>query len=176
MVAQVGLMHVLIPALRSNQKMKIKLAFLGIFFLLTANAFGQVNRQELLNKLKQQTDSRCASPEFKPYYEKTPCLANQINFQYVSDNSKITAVQKKVFQNLRSAIDENQRERVRVDRETGFGWAADLMEQFLIPPNDANNLDLLNGKITWGEYNTKRRDIFNNFMVEVKKAASKQGF
>jgi hypothetical protein len=156
--------------------MKAKLLLLSTALLLTGNLCAQSSRQIELDKLKQQTDSRCASPEFKPYYEKTPCLANQINFQYVSDNSKITAIQKKVFQNLRSAIDENQRERVRVDRETGFGWAADLMEQFLIPPNDANNLDLLNGKITWGEYNTKRRDIFNNFMVEVKKAASKQGF
>ena len=156
--------------------MKAKLILLGTALLLTSNLSAQSSRQIELDKLKQQTDSRCASPEFKPYYEKTPCLANQINFQYVSDNSKITAIQKKVIQNLRSAIDENQRERVRVDRETGFGWAADLMEQFLIPPNDANNLDLLNGKITWGEYNTKRRDIFNNFMVEVKKAASKQGF
>lgn len=156
--------------------MKAKLILLGTALLLTSNLSAQSSRQIELDKLKQQTDSRCANSEFKPYYEKTPCLANQINFQYVSDTSKITPTQKKVFQNLRSAIDENQRERVRVDRETGFGWAADLMEQFLIPPNDANNLDLLNGKITWGEYNTKRRDIFNNFMVEVKKAASKQGF
>jgi hypothetical protein len=154
--------------------MKIKLALLGILFFLTANVFGQVNRQEQLNKLKQQTDSRCANAEFKAYYEKTPCIANQINFQYVSDTSKITPIQKKVFQNLRSSIDENQRERISVDRATGFGWAADLMERFLIPPNDANNLDLLNGKITWGEYNTKRRDIFNNFMVEVRSAGSKQ--
>lgn len=90
------------------------------FFLLTTNAFGQTNRQEQLNKLKQQTDSRCANPEFKPYYEKTPCIANQINFQYVSDTSKITPIQKKVFQNLRSSIDENQRERISVDRATGF--------------------------------------------------------
>jgi hypothetical protein len=156
--------------------MKAKLILLGTALLLTGNLSAQSSRQIELDKLKQQTDSRCANSEFKPYYEKTPCLANQINFQYVSDTSKITPTQKKVFLNLRSAIDENQRERVRVDRETGFGWAADLMEQFLIPPNDANNLDLLNGKITWGEYNTKRRDIFNNFMVEVKKAASKQGF
>jgi hypothetical protein len=154
--------------------MKIKLSCLSIVLLLSSNGWAQTNRQIELDKLKQQTDSRCANPEFKPYYEKTPCLANQINFQYVSDTSKITQVQKKAFQNLRSAIDENQRERVRVDRETGFGWAADLMEQFLIPPNDANNLELLNGKITWGEYNTKRRDIFNKFMVEVRSAGSKQ--
>ncbi len=156
--------------------MRAKLLFLSTVLLISGNLFAQTSRQIELDKLKQQTDSRCADSEFRPYYEKTPCLANQINFQYVSDTSKITPIQKKVFQKLRSAIDENQRERIRVDRETGFGWAADLMEQFLIPPNDANNLDLLNGKITWGEYNTKRRDIFNNFMVEVKKASSKQSF
>jgi hypothetical protein len=156
--------------------MRAKLLFLSTVLLISGNLFAQTSRQIELDKLKQQTDSRCADSEFRPYYEKTPCLANQINFQYVSDTSKITPIQKKVFQKLRSAIDENQRERIRVDRETGFGWAADLIEQYLIPPNDANNLDLLNGKITWGEYNTKRRDIFNNFMVEVKKAASKQGF
>ena len=154
--------------------MKIKLAFLSILFLLIGNVFGQATRQELLDKLKQQTDERCASPEFKPYYEKTPCLVTQINFQYVSDTSKITPVQKKAFLKVRAAIDENQRQRIQVDRETGFGWAADVLEQFLIPPNDANNLDLLNGKITWGEYNAKRRDLFNNFMVEIKKAGSKQ--
>ena len=154
--------------------MKLKFAFLGFAFLLMGNAFGQVNRQELLDKIKQQSDERCVSPEYKPYYEKTPCLANQINFQYVADTSKITPVQKKAFLKVRAAIDELQRQRIQVDRETGFGWAADVMEQYLIPPNDANNLDLMNGKITWGEYNTKRRDIFNNFMAEIKKTGSKQ--
>ncbi len=154
--------------------MKVKLAFLGILFLFIGSAFGQINRQEQLDKLQKQSDERCASPEFKAYYEKSPCRTNQINFQYISDNSKITPAQKKIFLKLRAAIEEGQRQRIQVDRETGFGWAADVFEQFSIPPNDANNLDLLNGKITWGEYNTKRRDIFNNFMVEVRNAASKQ--
>ena len=154
--------------------MKIKLTILGILFLLIGNVFGQANRQELIDKLTQQSNERCVNPEFKPYYDKTPCLASQINFQYVSDTSKITPTQKKVFLAVRAGIDESQRQRIKVDRETGFGWAADVVEQFSIPPNDANNLDLLNGKITWGEYNTKRRDIFNNFMVEIKKAGSKQ--
>ena len=154
--------------------MKIKLLLVSILLLSFGSVFAQVNRQELIDKLKQQSDERCASPEFKSYYEKTPCLTNQINFQYVSDTSKITPAQKKAFLKVRSAIDETQRERIRIDRETGFAWTADVMEQYLIPPNDANNLDLMNGKITWGEYNTKRRDIFNNFMAEIKKAGSKQ--
>jgi hypothetical protein len=154
--------------------MKIKLALLGIALLFIGSAFGQNNRQEMLDKLKQQSDARCLSPEYKAYYDKTPCLANQINFQYVADTSKITPAQKKAFLSVRAAIDDTQRQRIQIDRETGFGWAAEVMEQYLIPPNDANNLDLMNGKVTWGEYNTKRRDIFNNFMAEIKKAASKQ--
>ena len=154
--------------------MKIKVLLISIIFLLTENVWAQVNRQEELDRLKQKTEDRCASPEFKLYYEKTPCLATQINFQYVSDTSKITQAQKKDFLKVRAAIDESQKQRNQLDRETRFGWVADVVEQFSIPPNDANNLDLYNGKITWGEYNTKRRDIANDFMAELKKAGSKQ--
>jgi antitoxin component HigA of HigAB toxin-antitoxin module len=154
--------------------MKAKLLVLSVALALVGNVLAQSNRQEQLDKLKQQSEERCASPEFKAYYDKTPCFANQINFQYVSDTSKITPAQKKTFLKVRSEIDASQRERNRIDRETGFAWAVDVVEQYLIPPNDANNLDLMNGKITWGEYNTKRRDIFNNFMAEVRKTASKQ--
>ena len=58
---------------------------------------------------------------------------------------------------------------MRIEREAGMHEIVHLKEQLLIPQNDANNLDLYNGKITWGEYNTKRRDIFNNYLSEVKK-------
>ena len=148
---------------------KSKSAFLGIAFLFIGSAYGQTNFQEAIDKLNQQSNERCANPEFKAFYDKTPCTTRDINFQYVSDATKITPTQKKVLLLAKSSIDAIQKERMRIEREAGMHEIVHLKEQLLIPQNDANNLDLYNGKITWGEYNTKRRDIFNNYLSEVKK-------
>lgn len=160
--------------------MKLFNSFLLIAVLVTGNAIAQqpvavlspspsTDFKEDMEKLKQKTAERCANPEFKEYYDKSPCLAEQINFQYVSDTTKITPAQKKVFAKVRADIDASQKERARIDRESGNGFAADTALRLLAGPNDANNLDLYNGKITWGEYNAKRREIFSNFIAELRK-------
>ena len=124
-----------------------------------------------MERLKQKNAERCANPEFKEYYEMSPCLVEEISFKHISDTTKITPEQKKVFAKVRAEIDASLRERARIDREAGNGFAAETALRFLIPQNDANNLDIYNGKINWGDYNTKRREIFNNFIAEMRKGA-----
>jgi hypothetical protein len=45
----------------------------------------------------------------------------------------------------------------------------DLQKRTSRIANEQNNLDLYNGKITWGEYNQKRKNIYLELTAAIKK-------
>lgn len=112
-------------------------------------------------RLTNEAKANCANPEFKPYYSKTACTALEITFEQLADSTKITPAQKAVLPKLRAVIDENLKARNALNRRAGGRNAkiADYVVGNIMPQNDKNNLDLYNGKITWGEYNQRRKDI-----------------
>lgn len=122
------------------------------------------------DRISEQGKANCANPEFKPYYAKTACLAQDITFEQLTDATKITPIQKTALVKQRAAIAENQKARLELNRRAGGKAAkiADASATSLIPQNDQNNLDLYNGKITWGQYNQKRKDIYLQFMEKIK--------
>jgi hypothetical protein len=124
-----------------------------------------------VNRLKLKSEERCASPAYKLYYEKTACVADNITFEQLTDKSKITPAQKQTLVKVRAMVDEVNKEQNRLARMHGGligAKRADLAESSLFPKNDKNNVELYEGKITWGEYNQRRKEIYINFMNEVK--------
>jgi len=118
-----------------------------------------------VKKFQERVKSQCLSIEFKEYYAKTGCLPADITFEQLADTSKITPSQKVVMLKARSMADSANKEVLMIYKNSGqsiFQKYANLIEFTVMPQNDSNNLDLYNGKITWGEYNQKRKEIDAN--------------
>lgn len=103
----------------------------------------------------------CEKNEYAPLYLKTPCKSSDINFEQITDSSKISRAQKILLPKWRTEVDELYKERNQFARENG--WAFDReWADYLDASNsevDKYNLELFGGSITWGEYNQKRKDL-----------------
>ncbi|MBU3547498.1 hypothetical protein [Polynucleobacter sp. P1-05-14] len=137
--------------------------------MATAGAQSQV--QSEMSQIKARQQATCSNPDFKLYYAKSSCLAEDMTFEQLADSTKITPAQKAVLVKQREAVASQQKDQMEINRRL-FGAqgakVADLAQSTLIPQNDKNNLDLYNGKITWGEYNQKRKEIAATFSAAVK--------
>jgi hypothetical protein len=123
------------------------------------------------DNLTAQLNAVCIKPELKEYYAKSSCRANEVTFSQLADDTKITSAQKAILTMQRDSSSEI----IKIYKELQIKYfgeigrkRVDLSNSFLEPKNDDNNLDLYNGKITWGEYNKRRRDISNEYQNKIK--------
>lgn len=138
----------------------------------TKNTYSRSSLDDESKRLNLKAESNCQKPELKEYYSKTPCHVAGITFEHMSDDTKITPAQKNAMQKARILADDLNKEQLVINRTFGGergGKVSDLIESTSSPQNDKNNLDLYNGKITWGEYNQKRKEIFTNISEAIKK-------
>lgn len=121
------------------------------------------------NELKQQYDayaanvvSMCARDELKEYYKKTACKAPDVSFEQIADSTKVTPSQKTALVKQREQVALLEKENDAIQRQRGSAGekVMAISNSFVRPENEKNNLDLYNGKITWGEYNKRRKEIF----------------
>ncbi len=128
-----------------------------------------IQNQARMSDLKQQFDrlndtatAMCSKEELKEYYKKTACKAPDVSFEQIADTSKITAAQKAALVKQRENVALIEKERAVIQKQAGPSGnkALDISTNFVQPENERNNLDLYNGKITWGEYNKRRKEIF----------------
>jgi len=133
-----------------------------------ANADGFKRSQD---ELKARIEEICGTVTYKDYFSKTACKASDITFDQQLDSSKITSAQKILLKEI-------QPKQVAISREVGQSFktyygatgvrVSDLVEGKLIPESEKNALALYSGKITWGEYNTKRKEIFASYINDVR--------
>jgi hypothetical protein len=120
---------------------------------------------------RELVKANCAKPEFSEYNAKTSCLAGDITFAQLADDTKITKEQKAILPKQRESIDELHKLyfelQVKYFGDVGRRMV-DLTKTFLEPKEQVNNLDLYNGKITWGQYNTNRKATFTEFQTKLK--------
>jgi len=127
---------------------------------------------EVIKQTNLRAENNCKKPELKEYYSKTGCNIPDINFEHLSDTSKITPSQRVAMQKARALADEINKEQRKAHRDYGGAMGnkiADLLDTKFAPQNDKNNLDLYTGKITWGEYNQRRKDIFANLIDAINR-------
>lgn len=119
--------------------------------------------------LKRQNDqivanaiAMCNKDELKEYYKKSACRAPDISFEQIADTTKITAAQKAALVKQREEVALIEKEQDSIQRQRGEPGLKiiSVATNFSRPENEKNNLDLYNGKITWGEYNKRRKEIF----------------
>jgi hypothetical protein len=127
---------------------------------------------DIMKKFDEKYKAVCAKQEYAPLFVKTSCNVKDITFEQIADNTKITTEQKTIFLKYRTefeAVGKEHRSYMRkvIVREIHKRWL-DYNESTL-PEIDKNNLDLLNGVITWGEYNQRRKDLQTRGDAEKKK-------
>jgi hypothetical protein len=74
----------------------------------------------------------------------------------------MSMAEKANFSSLRVSINESFKEALDRDRKYGGpkgAKVANYSETVYIPKLEKLNLDLYNGKINWGEYNQKRKEL-----------------
>lgn len=122
----------------------------------------QAEIQKKLDQLRNLINAICNDPQFSEYYKKTSCNANEINFAQITDTSKITEEQKKVLVQQRIKINsiEGMQDEVQKMRGIAGQKITDVANTYLRPENEKNNLNLYNGIVSWGEYNKRRKEIY----------------
>ena len=117
------------------------------------------------DEIRRKSRERCADPKFAVIYEKTPCLSGSIDFKYMTDETRITSAQKNVFIEWRLDLGQSVEKIVEFETRLNGGVGRKVAANFLSAKieDDKNNLDLYNGKITWGQYNSRRKEISSRF-------------
>ena len=124
--------------------------------------------------IRREQEASCVDTKWSFYYSKTACGADKITFDQLADSSKLSAAAKANFSELRNSIDGFIARFQVVQRKAGpVGIKrSDLYQTTAKIQNDRNNLDLYEGKITWGEYNKRRQQIYLDYNEAAKKITS----
>jgi hypothetical protein len=98
-----------------------------------------------------------------------------MTFDQLADTSKISPEARAIFSEVRNSVDPIVRDTVDIQRKYG-GTAgakrADLYMTTAKVQNDKNNLDLYDGRITWGEYNRRRQEIYSEYVAAASRITS----
>ena len=136
--------------------------------------------QESMNAWKSKEQDRiekynkvCANEAYKLYFAKTPCFVGELTLQHLADNSYVTPAEKNVLlvvdnellaQSKISA--DNFRENVK---PASLGAALAMSRMKARADGQENLINLYNGKITWGGYNTQRKALAASSRADYEK-------
>jgi hypothetical protein len=118
--------------------------------------------ENTMKKFNEKVDSICAKPEYAAIIIKSECNVKDITFKQLADNTKITPEQKTIFLRYRTEVDAVVKE-ISMYMHTLTNRQDILWADYLDSTQsdvDKNNLDLLNGVITWSEYSQRRKDLY----------------
>lgn len=120
--------------------------------------------RERFNQLRAERDALCSNPKYAMIIAKSPCSSDNLTSQQLSDSSKITPQQKALVLEFQAEAKKSSPEmKLLISRQTRDPDAANqrlrYLDSVVEPAYDENRQRLLDGKITWGQYNTRGREI-----------------
>jgi len=116
------------------------------------------------SQLRAERNAQCSNPKYAIIIAKSPCSSNDYTEQHLSDRSKITAQQKPLVQEFYEESKKRSQEwTVIIVRQIKEPAAAAqrlrYLDSVVAPAFEQNTQRLLEGKITWGEFNTRDKQI-----------------
>lgn len=120
--------------------------------------------------ISDEGKARCADQEFAAYYAKTPCGATSPTIQQLSDSSRASKKEREAILKVDASLAEIRDQRIALFRNTVTPPA--LMNRYIdtakrtFDRGQKIRLDLYNGKITWGQYNTLRKELSEKSTAE----------
>ncbi|HUN53524.1 MAG TPA: hypothetical protein VMU29_00040 [Smithella sp.] len=118
--------------------------------------------KEMLASLSKESNDFCNKEEYKKFFIKSPCYANDITAEQLSDKSMIQESEKNDFLKYREEISSIDKK--FSDIAQTYGDAKDkefgkFLEKYSIVNKRKASLEFAEGKISWGEFNKSRKDI-----------------
>lgn len=109
---------------------------------------------------KAQLDA-CLSQEFSRLRVLTPCRVDDITFNQLANNKKITNQERDLFIQASTKLDEYGKQITQAYREAGVAAAIKIADARAWAHGQSlqNRLALVNREITWGEYLRQRMNI-----------------
>jgi hypothetical protein len=111
--------------------------------------------------LDNQIRDMCDKAEFRPYYSKTACKPEDTTLDQMADKSRITAAEKIALNKARLEVKRIASEYDGVLRQYYPQVAPAIVarRESTYSEQDKLALELYEGQITWGGYNTRRSQI-----------------
>jgi hypothetical protein len=128
----------------------------------------QSSTQPQSNPLKEALDAftaagraRCQEPQLQAYFAKTACVALDMTLSQLTDTSMATNPEKVALQLNRNEYIEASRKYIQAIRQYGGAKGSTIatIREKSDEDVDALVLDLYSGKIAWGEFNRRRKEI-----------------
>jgi hypothetical protein len=129
------------------------------------------NSVRKLRQLIIQTNEICQKPEYAELITSIPCHVRDISLEHLASIEKVTNENKKVFLNYFKELEDVRTKALQAlrngsmankrtyDFRTG-GWDAKI---------DDNRVNLVTGKITFGEYNKHRKELEAEYQQNINK-------
>jgi hypothetical protein len=133
-------------------------------------------KQDTMKEFAEKYKAICAKSEYAALFVKSACKVEDITFEQIADNTKITQEQKTILPKYRTEVDAITKERQKYlhtfTSPLDIRWA-DYLDSTQ-SEIDKYNLDLFNGVITWGEYSNQRKDLYARQKSEHRKIFNPQ--
>ena len=130
-----------------------------------------------LSVLVGQMRELCGNPTFAAYHAKTYCSVSDATLLNMTDKSKISNQEKDSLNMYSQAYDRLYKEWNDLARIEGNAQAKQLAsynEIVVQPAVQKNRLDLFEGKISWGDYNRRRKEILDASSIEFNRINQKR--
>jgi thioester reductase-like protein len=127
--------------------------------------------REKLTRLSNQIKALCTNPEYSAYFAKTFCTPNDANIAMMSDKSKINNSEKIALNAWAQAYDNLAAEMSAV-LHAGSPQNKQMAlytDNVAIPAAQKIRRELYEGKITWGQFNLGRKQIFDGILAETRR-------
>ena len=114
-----------------------------------------------VKEINDEGRALCRKPEYYPYYSWAPCGVREATADQMADRTRVTPAEKPVFNKIKAESDDMNARLLAAHRQYnekhGDGLATNI-EQAMASSNIVRQ-EYLEGRITRGEYNKRRRDI-----------------
>lgn len=138
------------------------------FSCMEAKGWDLENRTDSsIYKISSSLRDECAKPEYREIISKSPCLISALTLDQLSDNSKITDSQKRPFAELSKFVGAGLNNILQAYRSGGLADRkhAEYYARF-VTARQSLDIDLYQGKLTWGAYNSKKKEWAESIRTE----------
>jgi len=121
-----------------------------------------------LSQISKQRLDRCNNDDFKIIFIKSACRPENITLEQLADKSIISEDEKPFFSKFRSENTDSDNQTLEAMRTNGNSKDKEMglvLERFYMQAGK-DSFNLFEGKITWGEYNKSRKDIYQILQSE----------
>jgi hypothetical protein len=135
------------------------------------SASGSTPYKDAYDTLMAEGQEMCAREDLRAHFRKSPCLPNEATLEQLADRSRISAEEKIALSKVRTDSAELNKKFAAVHRQHNprNGNALALSLENSRVSFDKIALDLYEGRITRGEYNKRRLELFNKHNDEFQK-------